>query len=129
MEGPHGQYIYYVRQRAGAGLWRMPARGGAEELVSAAVRHGLWTIAAGAIYYFDLERQGPQTPNLPGLVPLRRLDLARGTIATVTTVLCDLPRGIPALTVRSDGGRAVWVSRREHTTEIMLIRNLKLSVQ
>jgi len=56
-----GGHLYYLKPR-GRGVWRMPAQGGAEELVFAGLDRGQrtnWAVHETRIYYFDHDREGP----------------------------------------------------------------------
>jgi Tol biopolymer transport system component len=41
-ESTNGKYVYYAKDRFGSGLWRVPAGGGKEEPVTAALEPGMW---------------------------------------------------------------------------------------
>ncbi len=129
LESSDGKTLYYAKQHAGPGLWRVPVNGGQEKLVSNAVWQNLWAMADDAIFYFDINGLAPQVFEAPLNVPVARLSLADGKAAAVASILTDLPTGVPALEVRRDGGYLAWVTRRQHTSEIMLIRNLRLVAQ
>lgn len=125
-ESPDGKTVYYAKQRHAPGVWGVPANGGAEVLVSDLAWQNLWSVARDGIYYFDLSGQIQQVFDTPRQVPVKKLDPATGKITTVANILTDLPSDVPAFEVRGDGKYVAWVGRREHRSELMLIRNLHL---
>jgi Tol biopolymer transport system component len=129
LEAADGKYLYYAKRRRGAGLWRVSVNGGGESMVSDAVWQNLWSIAGDYIFYFDLGGLFPAVFDAPRAVPLKRLNPADGQTTTLGMIVTDLPDGVPALDVRPDGKYLTWVSRREHTSEIMLIRSLSISAR
>ena len=126
-ESADGQTLYYAKKQSGRGVWRMPASGGPETLVSNLAWQNLWSLTPDGLYYFDLGEEVPRVFEVPDAIPVRRIDLKSNEITTVATIRTDLPRGAPALEVRSDGRYIAWVGRREHRSELMLVRNLHLS--
>jgi Tol biopolymer transport system component/DNA-binding winged helix-turn-helix (wHTH) protein len=124
LESPDGQTLYYAKERHAPGVWSVPVNGGPERMVSELAWQNLWSIANDGVYYFDLSGQDQQVFDTPRQVPLRKIDLNTEKVTTVTSILTDLPNGVPALDVRGDGKYLVWVGRREHRSELMLIRNL-----
>lgn len=125
-ESPDGQTVYYAKQRHAPGIWSVPVNGGPELIVSDLAWQNLWSVANDGIYYFDLSGQAQQVFANPREIPVRKIDLASRKVTTVANILTDLPDGVPAFDVRSDGKYLAWVGRREHHSELMLIRNLHL---
>jgi Tol biopolymer transport system component/DNA-binding winged helix-turn-helix (wHTH) protein len=126
LESPDGQTVYYAKERQAPGIWSVPVNGGPELIVSDLARQNLWSLANDGIYYFDLSGQVQQIFDTPRQVPVRKIDLTTRKVTTVANILTDLPSGVPALDVRGDGKYLAWVGRREHRSELMLIRNLHL---
>jgi Tol biopolymer transport system component len=124
LESPDGQTVYYAKERHAPGVWNVPANGGPERMVSELAWQNLWSVANDGVYYFDLSGQDQQVFDTPRQIPLRKIDLNTKKVTTVTSILTDLPNGVPALDVRGDGKYLAWVGRREHRSELMLIRNL-----
>ena len=129
LEGSDCETLYYAKRRGGAGLWSVPVNGGPETLVSESVWQNLWSIGNDGVYYFDIGGLTPRVFEVALPVPVKRLDFSGGRTTTVATIVTDLPSGVPALEVRADGKYLAWVSRRQHTSEIMLIRGLRLLAQ
>jgi Tol biopolymer transport system component/DNA-binding winged helix-turn-helix (wHTH) protein len=124
LESPDGQTVYYAKERHAPGVWSVPVNGGPERMVSELAWQNLWSIADNGVFYFDLSGQEQQVFDTPRQIPLRKIDLNTKKVITVTSILTDLPNGVPALDVRGDGKYLAWVGRREHRSELMLIRNL-----
>jgi dipeptidyl aminopeptidase/acylaminoacyl peptidase len=126
LESPDGQTVYYGKERHAPGIWSVPANGGPELIVSDLAWQNLWSVASDGIYYFDLSGQVQQVFDTPRAVPLKKIDLITRKVTTAANIFTDLPSGVPALDVRGDGKYLAWVGRREHHSELMLIRNLRL---
>jgi hypothetical protein len=124
LESPDGQTVYYAKERHAPGVWSVPVNGGTESMVSELAWQNLWAVANDGVYYFDLSGQDQQVFDTPRQIPLRKIDLVTKKVTTVTSILTDLPDGAPALDVIGDGKYLAWVGRREHRSELMLIRNL-----
>ena len=127
-ESADGRYVYYAKQKHGRGVWRVPVDGGPETLVSDLVWHNLWSLTDTGLYYFDVTGETPQIFSMSRPVRVRRIDLATNRTTTVATIETSFPNGVPALEVSRDGKYLAWVGWREHTSELMLIRNLRLSL-
>ena len=54
-EDPQGAFVYYTKSRGARGIWRMPATGGAEKLVSDEGIQGRWAIGQRGLYYLTAE--------------------------------------------------------------------------
>ena len=125
-ESPDGQTVYYAKERHAPGIWSVPVNGGPELIVSDLAWQNLWSVANDGIYYFDLSGQVQQVFDTPREVPVRKIDLTTRKVTIVANILTDLPDRVPAFDVRGDGKYLAWVGRREHRSELMLIRNLHL---
>jgi Tol biopolymer transport system component/DNA-binding winged helix-turn-helix (wHTH) protein len=53
-EDLEGRFVYYTRERAVPGIWRVPASGGAAEPVTPEGAQGRWTIGQRGLYYATL---------------------------------------------------------------------------
>ncbi len=126
LESPDGQTIYYAKDRHAPGVWSVPVNGGPELMVSDLAWQNLWSVANDGIYYFDLSGLDQQVFDTPRKVPVKKIDLTSKKVTTVANVLTDLPDGVMAFDVRGDGKYLTWVGRREHHSELLLIRNLHL---
>ena len=126
LESPDGQTVYYAKERHAPGIWSVPVNGGPELMVSDLAWQNLWSVANDGIYYFDLSGLDQQVFDTPREVPVRKIDLTTRKVTTVANILTDLPDGVMAFDVRGDGKYLTWVGRREHRSELMLIRNLHL---
>ncbi|MEO8595294.1 MAG: DPP IV N-terminal domain-containing protein [Candidatus Solibacter sp.] len=126
-ESADGNYVYYAKQQYGRGVWRVPANGGAETLVSGEAWHNLWCLTGNGLYYFDVSAVMPDAFSIERPLQLRRLDLVTNVLATVGTISVSFPMGVPALDVSRDGKYVTWVAWREHSSELMLIRNFRLT--
>jgi Tol biopolymer transport system component/DNA-binding winged helix-turn-helix (wHTH) protein len=127
-EAPDRSFVYYTR-KATPGIWRVPVNGGAETLINDAAWQNLWAIADDGAYYFDLAGLVPDVFDTPRTVPVKKVDLGTGKVTLVTTLRIDLPNGVPSIEVRRDGKYIAWVSRREHTSELMLVKNPRLKAR
>lgn len=119
-------YLYYAKRQSGRGLWRVPVNGGAETPVSDVVWHNLWAISDESIYYLDVTNEVPQVFAISRPIAVRRIDLKTQKVTTITTIDASFPTGAPVVEVSRDGKQMAWVRWREHHSEIMLIRNLRL---
>jgi hypothetical protein len=126
LESLDGKWVYYAKRQAGRGLWRVPVGGGPETMVSDDVWQNLWTIGAAGIYYFDVTEDMPQIFSVERPVRVKRINFDGAGGETVATINASFPTGVPALEVTHDGKYMAWVSWREHRSELMLIRNLRL---
>jgi Tol biopolymer transport system component len=125
-ESPDGRTVYYAKERHAPGVWSVPVNGGPELIVSDLAWQNLWSVANDGIYYFDLSGLDQQVFDTPREVPVRKIDLASRKVTTVANILTDLPDGVMAFDVSGDGKYLTWVGRREHRSELLLIRNLHL---
>ncbi|MEO8051800.1 MAG: winged helix-turn-helix domain-containing protein [Acidobacteriota bacterium] len=125
-ESTDGRTVYYAKEQRGQGIWSVPANGGPEVLTSPLPWQNLWGLGGDGIYYFDLAGLVPQVFDTPHPIPVKQLDLTTGKIKNVATILTDLPNGVSAFDVRFDGKYLIWAGRREHNSELMLIRNLQV---
>jgi dipeptidyl aminopeptidase/acylaminoacyl peptidase len=125
-ESTDGRTIYYAKEQRGQGIWSVPVNGGPEVLTSALPWQNLWGLGSDGIYCFDLSGLIPQVFDTPHPIPVKQIDLATGKVRTVATIQTDLPNGVSAFDVRFDGKYLIWAGRREHNSELMLIRNLHL---
>jgi outer membrane protein assembly factor BamB len=123
MEAPDGKTLYYAKQQTGEGVWSVPVNGGIETLVSDAAQHRYWSVADDGLYFFDLTGQMPQVFSTNRPCVLKRFDFATRQIATVASIVTNLPNNLPAFAVTRDGKEVAWVTRREHFSELVLIRN------
>ncbi len=126
-ESDDGRYVYYAKQQRGPGVWRVPVNGGAEAPFSDRPCDNYWTLAGGGLYYVDVAERLPQLLTISGSVSIRRIDLATNRTTTVATIEASFPAGVRALDVTRDGQHLAWVSWRERTTELMMIRNLRIA--
>jgi Tol biopolymer transport system component/DNA-binding winged helix-turn-helix (wHTH) protein len=124
LESPDGKTLYYARLQTGGGVWSVPVNGGAETLVSGVAQHRLWSIADDGMYFFDLTGLMPQVFSTAQPCSLKKYDFATRRVSTVATIVTDLPNNLPAFGITRDGKEVAWVSRRDHFSELMLIRNL-----
>jgi Tol biopolymer transport system component len=126
-ESDDGRYVYYAKQQHRPGIWRVPVNGGPETSFSDDPYDNFWTLAGGGVYYLDVKARIPQLFAISGPVPVRRIDLAANKTTTVATVEASFPGGVSVIDVTRDGRHLAWVSWRDRTTELMLIRNLHIA--
>jgi Tol biopolymer transport system component len=135
VESDDGRFVYYTREgrgfytteERGRGIWRVPANGGPETSFSDKPYQDFWTLAGGGLYYLDVKGRMPYLFTIPGLVPVRRIDLATNRTTTVASVEASFPGGVSLLDVTRDGKQMAWVGWRERSTELILIRNLHIA--
>jgi Tol biopolymer transport system component/DNA-binding winged helix-turn-helix (wHTH) protein len=126
IESWDGKWVYYAKRQSGRGLWRVPSGGGPETLVSDYVWHNLWALSEDAVFYFDVTDDMPQVFAIERPIRVMRVNLDGTGAAPVATINASFPTGVPTLEVTRDGKYMAWVSWREHRSELMLIRNLRL---
>lgn len=125
-ESPDGKTLYYAKRQWNHGVWKVPVDGGREEPVVDAAWHNLWGVAADGIYYFDLGGLSPAAFEFPRLCTLKKFEFATGKIVSVAAMRTKLPTLEPSFAIRSDGGWLAWVSQPNRTSELLLIRDLRL---
>jgi len=114
IESPDGQWLYYAKDRAHPGLFRIPAGGGAEQKAADGVREGWWDVAVPGLYW--IRQQG-------GDFCVESLPFGANKAARLATLPKD--GGIwSGFTVSADGSTFYWSQTTRHSVDVMLLDGL-----
>lgn len=109
VESPDGQWIFFTRQgQELAGIWRMPVRGGKEEVLVGELSRklwGQWAVSEKGLFYSVFP--------LAGRKVIRRLDLASGNLTDVAGLMRPPVQFDGGMSVSTDEKRLVW-SQLDH---------------
>ncbi len=119
-ESPDGSYLYYLKRRGSPGIWRVPASGGAETLVTDRNQAGLWRywrVASRGVYY--------ATASAPDRARLEFFDVSTGQVSTVAL----LPKGpdvnVPGLAISPDGRWALYSQKDQSGSDLMMVEGFR----
>ena len=118
-ESPDGRSVIYTKEPSHRGLWSVPVTGGSEVSVLESVWPESWRLAGDGIYYVDFDHSAPSR------YPVNRFDLKTGSVSAVAVIPMCVPQGIPALTVRRDGGFIAWTSSGERNSDLKIVPNFR----
>jgi Tol biopolymer transport system component/DNA-binding winged helix-turn-helix (wHTH) protein len=124
-ESPDGTTVYYAKRQQDRGVWSVPAHGGREQPVVDGARQNLWAVAADGIYFFDVDDAAPALFDFTRSYPVKKFTFEDGRISTVAVIKTDLPSNLPSFGLSQDGRWLSWVSRRDPSSELLLIRNVR----
>jgi Tol biopolymer transport system component len=116
-ESPDGNYVYYAKGLDVRGLWRLPVKGGAEELVLNRLGAGawqLWAVVNPGIYFAE-----PEGKNR-GVIEFFSF-ATRG----VTRVAAMERMSEDGLAVSPDGRWLVYTQDDTPSSDIMLVENFQ----
>jgi Tol biopolymer transport system component len=124
LESADGKFLYYVKDRYTAGLWRVPSTGGEEIRILDAPAEGDWShlaVTARGIYFID------RTGSIPRLKLLSGKD---GSVATVVELIKGLGRDdqggpAPGFTVSPDGSWIVYPLTEAGGADIRVAENFQ----
>ena len=117
---PGSEWIYFTKYRI-PGIWRIPAGGGAEELVTDALRSGdwgNWQVLEGGIYFVD--RNAPIHTSLATARPgtaIAFFDFDTEEIRHLHTP--EKPVANPGMAVSSDGQQVMYVQIDNTESDLM----------
>lgn len=114
IESPDGRWLYYAKDRAHPGLFRIPVSGGAEQKAADGIREGWWDVAIPGLYW--IRQQG-------GEFSVESLPFG----ANKAVRLAALPEdgGIwSGFTVSADGSTFYWSQTTRHSVDVMLLDGL-----
>jgi len=115
-ESVDGQYVYYALSRSQPGLYRVPAKGGAEELVLDRLKPGYWGYwapSSDGIYFLD----APQDSDRPALYFYRFSDHATRQLAAIDR---SIPIGDSGMALSPDGKYLLYTQVDQRGSDIML---------
>jgi Tol biopolymer transport system component/DNA-binding winged helix-turn-helix (wHTH) protein len=114
-----GKYLYYTKGRALPGLWRMPAAGGKEELVTDHHQAGFWR-------YWRVTEQGIYfaTATTVGAL-LEFYNFATKQISEVARLARTTERHMPGLAVAPDGRTLLYCQMDRSGSDIMMVENFR----
>lgn len=130
LESMDGKYLYYINYQHANQLWRVPAAGGAEEMVFEGASfwkrytwrtYGVWwTIGAAGIVFVDRDSSVK-----PTVWSIKRFDPETRAISTLATIPHSPGAGDPCVTISPDGRSVVYSQIEESTMTIMLLENFR----
>ncbi len=126
IESTDGRHLYFTRQDSGTldrktSLWRIPVKGGQEEVVIEGYRSsaGSWDLTAEGLYFVDQE---PSSSGTSWVVRFQGFDRRH---ATVVARLRHPPfLGGPAVSVSSDG-RWMLSTQSQGESDLMLVESFR----
>ena len=108
-----GETLYYTRP--GAGLFAVPAAGGAERLIADSVLTGNFAVMSDGICYIS-------APRSDGLHELRILDLSTSRTRVLSVLDGPISQG---LTVSPDRKTVLYTRQKDSQSDLMLIENFR----
>jgi eukaryotic-like serine/threonine-protein kinase len=102
-EGPDGN-LYYAKEWARKGLWRVPVSGGKEEPVIPAAWFSWWGVANKGIYFVDYSAAPAAAPR-----PLMFFSFETRQVSKVAAIEKIAIRPDAAFSVSRDGRSIIWV--------------------
>ncbi len=119
LESPDGKWIFFTRhgQEVG-GIYRVPVKGGTEELLVAELSRklwGHWAVSSKAIIYSVYPAAGDKV--------IRRLDLETRKLTELTTFRRPPIQFDGGLTVSTDEKRIVWSQLDHSGSDVYLLGN------
>ena len=118
-ESPDSRSVLYTKELAQRGLWSVPVTGGSEVSMLESVWPDSWKLAGDGIYYVDFDHSAPSR------YPVNRFDLNTRRVSAMALIPMCVPHGIPALTVRRDGGFIAWTSSGERNSDLKIVPNFR----
>ncbi len=115
IESPDGKWLYYAKDRAHLGLFRVPTGGGNEQLAAKGVREGWWEIARDGVYWIRQHK---------GSFLVERLRWGASLPEPVTV----LPEGggvWSGFSVSRDGRTLYWSQSTRRSIDVMLLDGLE----
>lgn len=119
-ESPDGQYVYYLKGRGIAGLWRVTTDGTGEEAVPELAEAGYWrywTVNRSGLYFVPANEQIP--------LPIKHFDFATRQIKTISTIDKQPSWLTPGLAVSPDGRQILFAANDLFASSIMLLENFR----
>jgi hypothetical protein len=113
LEGDDGRFVYYVKEEASGGIWRVPADGGEEEPVLPHVRHWEWCLWNGNIVYINQKAENGPAIEMLNLATLERIELVSLGPQALTSA---------GLTISPDG-RWILFAQLDVGGDLMLVEN------
>jgi dipeptidyl aminopeptidase/acylaminoacyl peptidase len=118
-ESRDGKYVYYSKGE-GAGIWRVPARGGEETHVMDHATMGHWALLDRGICFVNLTGKRPV---------IEFFDFATRRGRTVAVLPNDAEPaggwGFPAIAVSPDGRSTLYVQAERAESHIQLVENFR----
>ncbi len=114
IESPDGQWLYFAKDRAHMGLFRVPTGGGDEQMAVQGVREGWWEIATDGVYWIRQDQ---------GSFRVERLRWGASLPEPVTV----LPKGggvWSGFSVSPDGRTIYWTQSARRSVDVMLLDGL-----
>ncbi len=119
-ESPAGQFLYYLKGRGIAGLWRVATDGTHEEAVPELAEAGYWrywTINRSGLYFIPANAQPP--------LPIKHFDFATRQLKTIATIDKQPSWLTPGLAVSPDGRQILFAANDLFASSIMLLENFR----
>ena len=116
-ESTDGQHVYYAKGRTVAGLWRVPANGGAEEPILPQLRAGYWgywSLCNGSVFFVD-------KPSPRSAAALFGFDLSTRKLTRFFEITKPLALADSALAISPDCSTALFAQRDQSGSDIMLV--------
>jgi Tol biopolymer transport system component len=116
-ESPDGKYVYYLKGRGVAGIWRAPVEGGEEVLVLTHHKAGLgraWAVVEKGIYFATAEDTAQ-----------RQIEFYSFATHKVTRVAALARPFRPVLSVSPDGRWLLFTQVDQSGSDIMLMENFR----
>jgi Tol biopolymer transport system component/serine/threonine protein kinase len=111
-----GEWVYYAKGRTVAGLWRVPAEGGVEELVLNRLKPGYWgywALCGDTVFFVD--KESPRSP-----AALFQYELGAKKLTRLHDISKPLITADSALAMSPDCRTAVFAQRDQSGSDIML---------
>ena len=118
-ESPDGKYVYYAKGRSVGGLYRVPAGGGAETLVTDRLKTGFWgywAVTSTGIYLVDIPEPGAHAG-------IYFLDLNTRAITRIAEMEKQPIRADSAFAVAPDGRTILYTQVDQSGSDIMIADN------
>ena len=119
-ESPDGQFVYYLKGRGIAGLWRVATDGTREEAVPELAEAGYWrywTINRSGLYFVSAIEQYP--------LSVKHFDFATRQVKSIATIDKQPAWLTPGLAVSPDGRHILFAANDLFASSIMLLENFR----
>ena len=119
-EAPDGRHLYFTKNRNTPGIWRIPAAGGAEELVldqQQAGQHRYWRVNEQGIYF--------ATNNSANGPALLFFNFTTRRVHEVARLAKGPERNLPGLAVSPDGRTILYARVGQSGSDLMMVENFR----
>ncbi|HSE33174.1 MAG TPA: LpqB family beta-propeller domain-containing protein [Pyrinomonadaceae bacterium] len=116
-ESLDGKFVYYSKDSAIPGIWRITATGGEEIRVLDEGVQGFWALLDVGIYFVNTKARPRPT--------IEFFNFATGQTTRITAIEKELELVFPSLSISPDGRKILYVQVDRRESDIMLMENFR----